>query len=178
MCVRVLSRVWLFATPWTIAHQAPLSGSSIHGIFQARILGCIAIFYSRESFQPRDWTHVSCISCIGRWILYHWALQRFKHCHSPHLLAVLFLSGRLFLWAGRFGPAVASFHATYLTIPGKNVFFSITPTKRVHGIGLHHASIYETCCVTQIDQDCIMDANLEPESRANLNLTIRTKGWG
>ena len=25
MCVCVLSHVWLFATPWTIAHQAPLS---------------------------------------------------------------------------------------------------------------------------------------------------------
>ena len=25
MCVCVLSRVWLFATPWTVAHQAPLS---------------------------------------------------------------------------------------------------------------------------------------------------------
>ena len=94
MCVYVLSCVWLFATPWTIARQAPPLGSSIHGIFQARILGCIAIFYSREFSQPRDWTHVSCISCIGRWILYHWALQRFTHCHSPHLLAVLFLSGR------------------------------------------------------------------------------------
>ena len=26
-----------------------------------------------ESSRPRDWTHVSCISCIGRWALYHWA---------------------------------------------------------------------------------------------------------
>ena len=25
MCVYVLSRVQLFATPWTVAHQAPLS---------------------------------------------------------------------------------------------------------------------------------------------------------
>ena len=25
MCVSVLSRVQLFATPWTVAHQAPLS---------------------------------------------------------------------------------------------------------------------------------------------------------
>ena len=25
VCVKSLSRVWLFATPWTIAHQAPLS---------------------------------------------------------------------------------------------------------------------------------------------------------
>ena len=25
MCVCVLSHVWLFATPWTVAHQVPLS---------------------------------------------------------------------------------------------------------------------------------------------------------
>ena len=29
---------------------------------------------SRRSFWPRDWTHVSCISCTGRQILYHWAI--------------------------------------------------------------------------------------------------------
>ena len=46
-------------------------GSSAHGIFQARILEQVAISYSRGSFQPRDQTHVSCVSCIGRWILYH-----------------------------------------------------------------------------------------------------------
>ena len=33
--------------------------SSIHGIFQARILEWIAIFFSRGSSQPRDWTQVS-----------------------------------------------------------------------------------------------------------------------
>ena len=30
----------------------------------------VAISYSRRSSRPRDRT---CISCIGRWILYHWA---------------------------------------------------------------------------------------------------------
>ena len=41
-------------------------GSFVHGVFQARILECIAISYPRGSSQPRDPTH---ISCIGRWIL-------------------------------------------------------------------------------------------------------------
>ena len=131
--------VWLFVTPWTVAHQAPLSvgvyrqeywsvlpcpppgdlpdpgikstslmylasagrffttsitkeavcakllscgqpcdpmdcrlpGSSVHGIFQARILECVAISFSRGSSRPRDWTHVPYISCIGRRLLYH-----------------------------------------------------------------------------------------------------------
>ena len=48
-------------------------GSSVHGIFQMRILEWVAISYARASPQPRDWTHVFCVSCIGRQILYHWA---------------------------------------------------------------------------------------------------------
>ena len=35
-------------------------GSSVHGIFQARILEWVAISFSRESSRPRDWTQVSC----------------------------------------------------------------------------------------------------------------------
>ena len=133
--MRSLSCVWLFETPWTVAHQAPpsmefsrpeywnglpfpspgdlpdpgieprspalqmdslpqshlghpqlflesesevspscltlcdpmdcsLPGSSIHGIFQARVLDWAAISFSRGSSQPRDWTQVFCI--VGR----------------------------------------------------------------------------------------------------------------
>ena len=52
-----------------------LPGSSVHGISQARILEWVAISFSRGSIQPRDWTHVSCISCIGRQVLYHLSHQ-------------------------------------------------------------------------------------------------------
>ena len=48
-----------------------LPSSSVNGISQARILECVAISYSRGSSQPRDWTHVSCISCTGKQILHH-----------------------------------------------------------------------------------------------------------
>ena len=41
-----------------------LPGSSIHGIFQARIMECVATPSSRGSSQPRDQTCVSCNSCI------------------------------------------------------------------------------------------------------------------
>ena len=41
-----------------------LAGSSIHGIFQARILEWVAISFSRGSSQPRDQTQVSHI--VGR----------------------------------------------------------------------------------------------------------------
>ena len=42
-------------------------GSSVHGIFQARILEWVAIFSSRESSQSRDHTWVSCI--IGEFFI-------------------------------------------------------------------------------------------------------------
>ena len=47
------------------------SGTSVLGIFQARILEQVAISYFRGPLWPRDWTRLSCVSCIGRWILYH-----------------------------------------------------------------------------------------------------------
>ena len=46
-------------------------GSSVHGIFQARILQWGVISYSRGSSPPTDQIRVSFVSCIGRWILYH-----------------------------------------------------------------------------------------------------------
>ena len=45
-------------------------GSSVHGIFQARILDWLAISFSRRSSRPGDWSCVCCISCIGRQVLY------------------------------------------------------------------------------------------------------------
>ena len=39
-------------------------GSSVHGIFQARVLEWVAISFSRGSSQPRDWTRVS--PTVGR----------------------------------------------------------------------------------------------------------------
>ena len=46
-------------------------GSSVHGISQARILEWVAMPSSRGSSPPRDRTHLCCIPCIGRQILYH-----------------------------------------------------------------------------------------------------------
>ena len=45
-------------------------GSSVYGILQARILEWVAMPSSRGSSWPRDWTWVSSVSCIGRWVLY------------------------------------------------------------------------------------------------------------
>ena len=59
----------------TLCHPVDCSqpGSSMHGILSARILEWVAISSSRASSRPRYWTHMSCISCIDRQVLYHWA---------------------------------------------------------------------------------------------------------
>ena len=41
-----------------------LPGSSVHGIFQARVLEWVVISYSRGSSQPRDRNCISCAYCI------------------------------------------------------------------------------------------------------------------
>ena len=54
-----------------------LTGSSIHGIFQAKILEWVAISFSRGSSQPRNRTQVYCI--VGR------CFYRLSHQGSPDI---------------------------------------------------------------------------------------------
>ena len=68
-CAQSLSPVRLFETPWTVAHQAPLS----MGVLQARILEWVARPSSKASSQPRDPTQVSCTA--GRFF-HHLSHQR------------------------------------------------------------------------------------------------------
>ena len=55
VCVQSLSQVQLFCSP--MDYSPP--GSSVSGIFQARILEWVAISSSRESPRPRDGAHSS-----------------------------------------------------------------------------------------------------------------------
>ena len=65
----------------TLLWSHGLPGSSVHGIFQARILEWLpcpppgdlpdpGIFLTQGSSWPRDRTSISYIYCIGRWVLY------------------------------------------------------------------------------------------------------------
>ena len=55
------SRVRLFETPWTVACQALLS----MGFSRQEYWSGFPCPPPRGSSPPRDWTHVSCISCIA-----------------------------------------------------------------------------------------------------------------
>ena len=60
-----------FVTPWTVARQAPLSV----GFPRQKYWSGLPFPFSKGSAWPRDQTQVSCISCIGRQILYHRATR-------------------------------------------------------------------------------------------------------
>ena len=70
LCVCVSVHAQSCPTLWDLIDHS-LPGSCVHGIFHARILKWVAISYSRGSSQPKDQTHVSYVSCIGRQVLYH-----------------------------------------------------------------------------------------------------------
>ena len=64
--------------------RGPLS-SSVHGIFQARMLAQVAISDSRGSCRPRDRNFILCVSWIGRRILIHcasWEAQTYTYICS------------------------------------------------------------------------------------------------
>ena len=82
-------------------------GFSVHGILQARILEWGAIPFSRGSSRPQDWT---CISCIGRGILYGWATSEAPdivntilliHLCIINCITFMILPGYLFIWTLR-----------------------------------------------------------------------------
>ena len=57
------------AFPYTVAHQTSLS----MGFSRQEYWSGFLFPPAEDLFLPRDWTRVSCVSCIGRQILYHWA---------------------------------------------------------------------------------------------------------
>ena len=97
-------------TPWTAAHQAPLSME----ILQARILEQAAMPFSRGSSRPGDRTRVSCIA--GRF-LYHLSHQR-----SPVIISAVIGTSAFFcsskVWSNQ-SPNPCGTHSSHLFLtPG------------------------------------------------------------
>ena len=92
MHVCMLSHVWLFVTTRTVALQ-------VHRILQARIpeyqyqeyQSGFAISSPRGSSLPKDWFHISPISCIGSQILYHRATWEALYFYFFKQFSVLIL---------------------------------------------------------------------------------------
>ena len=91
-----------FATPWTVARQAPLS----MGILQARILEWVAISSSRGSSRPRAQTRVSitgrqilyCLSHQGSQRILEWVAYPFSRGTSPSRNQTVLLHCKLIIY--------------------------------------------------------------------------------
>ena len=121
--MKVLASKWcrLFATPWTVV--------SVHGILQARLLEGIAIPFSRGSSWPRDQTLVS---CIGRWVLYHfttWELALLIRQSSFWLLLLQFSC----LWTETLSLSLFNMEWVAL-IPWLRIFLQNTTTTAYHSL--------------------------------------------
>ena len=84
-----LSRAQLFATPWTAAHQAPLSMEISRQEHWNRLL----FPTKRDVPDPRVETE-SCISCFGRCIVYHWASRE-----APLYMVIAYLFKNGIYWS-------------------------------------------------------------------------------
>ena len=57
-------------------------GSSVHGIFQSRVLEWVVISSFRGSSWPREWTCISCFSCIAGRFFTCWTISSVQFSHS------------------------------------------------------------------------------------------------
>ena len=90
-------------------------GSSVHGIILARILDWVATFSSRGTSQPRDRT---CVSCIGRRILYFQATREVPtfislYYMNIHCFSVL-AAQQIYLKIWHLGPTLTDQESTAL----------------------------------------------------------------
>ena len=71
---RILSRVMVRLSVVSECEPRDRSppGASVRGTLQMRTAGWVALPSSGGSFQLRDQTHLSCVSCLGKWVLHHW----------------------------------------------------------------------------------------------------------
>ena len=117
MMHHVLSNVRLFATPWTVARQAPLSMRfSRQAYWSLLTVRNTYSSSSRGSSQSRDQTCISCVSwTAGGWIL--WPLAELKWAwKSALILSALSQKSESVPWAwaqevsrkSRRGPSVSS----------------------------------------------------------------------
>ena len=64
------SHVWLFATLCTTALQPPLEGGFSRQEYWSGLSCSLPGDLPDAGIKPVSWTHVSYVSCIGRWVLY------------------------------------------------------------------------------------------------------------
>ena len=72
VCAQSCYHVCVFVTPWTAAHQAPLSVEFSRQEYWSGLPFHFPGDLPDPEIAP---TSLVSVSCAGRWILYHWATQ-------------------------------------------------------------------------------------------------------
>ena len=154
---------WVFsnflATPWTVAHQTPLSMG-----FPRQEYEWVAVFFSRGSSWSRDQT---LISCIGRRILYDWATWEAPHIQLGGIklffstfnitaLAVFFLNIYTFWYMGSNCFALTTKYLIFKAVNINNFWVKLpTDKNRAISFSLFHClSIHEVFNVLPIQEEC------------------------
>ena len=75
VCMCVYAQSCLVGTPWTVAHQAPLSME-----FPREEYWSVLLAFPPWDLPLRDQTHISCVSCIDRQTVCHWC-----HLGNPNV---------------------------------------------------------------------------------------------
>ena len=80
VCVHRFTRVHLFATPWTVAHQAALSVG-----FSKQKSTAVGCYFLHQGIFPTQGSSISCISCIAGRFSTHWATWEAPFSVSAYL---------------------------------------------------------------------------------------------
>ena len=126
---------------------SPPGSSLFVGFSRQEYWRWVATPSSRGSSQPRDWTHISYVSCTGRRVLYHQ-----HHLGSPRssLVRVSFYCLELWLLTNRFSPLNAC--GKYQTVSNN---FLKRWNRRHFWMWLQHLPFSRNCGPTFIPLDII-----------------------
>ena len=61
------------------SYDYSLPGSSVHGIFQARMLEWVAMSFTRESSRLRDQTRIFRVSCTALLFFTCWVIEKAQY---------------------------------------------------------------------------------------------------
>ena len=127
------------------------SASSVHGILQARILEWVTVPSSREIFSTQGWNGFSCVSCIGKRVLYN-------QCHLGASIVLL-------VCQNPYSEASTAFRIMSKFL---NLTRSETP---------HQPSLISPCCQPCLVLQCEEVPTIPPKECTFLPLSLRKYSW-
>ena len=155
-------------------HGLQSTRSSVLWIFQARILEWVAISSSRGSSWPKDLICASCVYCIGKQILYHWATWQ---VHSLYSIILYDSSICRFWYAWRLLEPVSSRYWMIAVLISNAFFFLISECDFLIAQSVTNLpAIQEICSVLQSGRSS-GEGNGNPLQYSCLENSMDRRAW-